>query len=342
MVTRGRSVRTDGSGSIGSDDDRSERPNEQGIATTERSIGRYHGIVTTLAEHTAIGGVHTFSVVEDDDGYVGYAGTSTDGPIDRWASANLERWQRTIDSPVIDRPGARWPTLLYDDGTYWMVVREATPLGGLWETSPGRWFARQVPRHRLSFMVDQVRRKISPARPTYVSLYASENGIKFEFDRRLVDPFSGGAVHNQNPFLLRDQESGVVLLYHRGNEDQWEIRYRRASSVPTLDDAEDVRLASSSELLAAPAAFYHSGRETYVLLVETIRDGDWYTEWVATGDLSTGFDPDDTRVLLGNDRACPFPHVEGQTLYLFVSRRLQGGILPRWTGEIHRYDVGNS
>lgn len=314
------------------------------LETNLDRIGDYRGIVARLPSHTAIGGVHTFSIVWNPtrEQYVGYAGALLEGPIDAWFSDDLHTWRPYESNPIRNRPGLRWPSVLHGDGTYFMAVRSERHTGNGATDRLFRGFLTRSPSSRPLFAADRIRRKFTPEAPTTISLYSSEDGLDFTFETRLVDRAQTGMPYNQNPFLFVDPETGRPgLVYHTAEEGRWEIRYRSAESIPALSEAPDTVLASSSALLAAPALFYHPAQSAYYLLVETFdsETENWLTEMYVLDDLPSRVEAADSLLLFENDEACPFPYVENDTLYLFIARRLRDGLFPYWSGTIHAVDL---
>ena len=298
----------------------------------------------TLGAHTAVGGVHTFSIVRDpaNDRFFGYAGPLTDGPIDLWVSSNLIDWAPAAENPILAQPGLRWPSVYHEDDRFYLATRGEYFGDQSVGDRIGVRTNREIARRPSLFAADRIRRKLTTPRPTSISLYASDDGVSFDFEETFVEEYAHDNPFNQNPFLFPDPPSGGVgLVYYSGdNQDIFDIRCRVAETVGGLLDAPSRTLIRTDDLLAAPAVFYHPDRESYWLLAEAKADGPGSRRWIVvayeSASLTDGFEGATRRIVFENDVACPFPYVYEGDLYLFVSKRLRGGLLPRWEGRIYR------
>ena len=277
-------------------------------------------------------GVHTFTIAESPtgSGYVGFAGPVMDGPIDRWTSTNLETWQRTPRTPVLERSKLRWPTVLWEDGDLFMVARGA----------------HRGPIAKLQTYVRRAKGKIpglEATEPMRIDLYRSEDGRKFSRQQELVGPDQTGFPYNRNPFLFRDPVSNQIgLLYYTGTFSHFEIRLRLANDVPGLVDGGEAVLVESDKILAAPALWYDDEAGEYMLFCETFDESSnvWATDVFRSAEMRQGFDVHTGTRIFSDNRACAFPYeFEGQ-LYITVSHCTgdvgYGGIDSQWIGEIYR------
>lgn len=297
---------------------------------------------TTIPDHTAIGGVHTFSVVPapGSSEYFGYAGPLVSGPIDLWRSSDLKNWTPYPENPILETRGLRWPSVLYDRGWFHMVVRGGYDTPGRRASTLGRLHSAAM-RNQPLFAAERVYERLRDIPATSIDLYVSRDGVSFERKETLVERFASGNRDNHNPFLFRDPRTDeVAMVYYSGDRTEWQIRCRTASTVPALSRGEDRVVLSSSRTLAAPAVFYHPTREQYCLLAEELNErNEWITTLYVSDDLSSGFHTSSRHVLFDDDEACPFPFVDDRTLHLFVSKRLHDGMVPRWQGRIHRLNL---
>lgn len=305
-------------------------------STRVEDLGHYRGVVRRFEDHTGIPGFHTLSITKgkNEQGYFGYAGTFTDGPIDLWMSDTLVDWRPYSDNPIMSKPGLRWSSVVTHDDTFYMATRGTRSPALLFE-SEGRSAAESTPL----FVADRLSRKVFGQKTSSISLFTSKDGVDFTGETKLVPEYHHGNRFNQNPFLFElPSRNAFGLIYYTGT-DEWKIALRTSETVEGLVDAKDTILLSATETLAAPALFYWNG--SYHLMTESIdsRTGEWVTDIRQSERLRDGFEIAEPTRMFENDRACASPFVADQSLYIFVSKRVSTGLIPKWHGELHRYDA---
>lgn len=299
-----------------------------------RLLGAHTETVELPASTALERGVHTFDVVGDGDGgYHGYAGPVREGVVEHRRATDRRAWTIT-DQPLFTGDGHRWPTAIRHEGVIYLAVRTAAaPTAGDVAVLTAEGRTGLVRRLKNAYRLAVRGQKL-----TSIHLYRSPDGTSFSRVGPLVAPRHAGNVQNGNPFLFRAVDGRVGLVHVSSNLEHRELRCRLAAAPTDLPDAPAHTLLRADSVLAAPAMFHHPVREEYVLLAERL-DGD---EWVTTAYTSErpdgGFSLAGEVLLYEEDVACPFPHVDGEDLWLFLSRR-EDAATSRWTGLFHRYDL---
>lgn len=267
-------------------------------------------------DHSSGRGVHTFDIVKqpDGDGYFGYAGPLiSGGRVELWVSDDCYEWRPHPERVVFQRPGARWPTVIREDESVFMIVRQATSpvdrvLDWVYHRSDGT--GMRIPRKLFRYVGK-----------TRLDIYKSEDGIQFEEVDSLCRPNTTGRQKHKNPFLFKHPDRGVGLVYSSQSSSRFQIRYRHADTVRQLDESSDTVLLSSDSLVAAPSIYYDDTTGVYSLLAEEM-DHDrnvWLTTMYTVDNLRDGADPESRHVLFENNVACPFPYWDNNDSLLFVS-----------------------
>ena len=252
------------------------------------------GIILGETQHSGKSPPHTLSVVRPNPAgkfnghiYWGYVGEARSGNIDLRFSEGLLTWQPYKDNPIIARKGIRWPSVLHEGDAFYMA-------------------------HTIDFGGD-----------SFLVLKKSTDGIHFSLVSNLTNPVSGE--DTRNPYLFKDLNSNnFYLFYKRWTEERSEIRVKEAKTLEGLCKASSkVLLTRVSGTIAAPSMFYANG--IYWLLTEG-RGKPWVVEAYASATPNGPFIENPSGWILFNDDACPFPYVEGNTLYNFICHRENGTI----------------
>jgi hypothetical protein len=272
-------------------------------------------------DHTSGRGVHTFDIVKqpDGDGYFGYAGPLiSGGRVELWVSDDLYEWQPHPERVVFQRPGARWPTVIREGGSVFMIVRQSTsPVDRVldwvyhWSDETGVRIPRKLFRY-----VGKIR----------LDIYESKNGVQFEKVGSFCRPNTTGREIHRNPFLFEHPDEGVGLVYSSRSSSLSQIRYRHADTVKQLSVSSDTVLLSSDSVVAAPSIYYDEATGVHSLLAEEMdRDRNvWITTSYMVDNLRDGVDLESRQVLFRDNVACPFPYWDGDDSLLFVSHCTTG------------------
>ena len=257
---------------------------------------------------------HTLSVVQANSGgytYWGYYGlvNSTPNPpcggIGLAYSNDLVTWTKYTGNPVFTN--GRWASVRLVNGTFYMAYEQ-----------------------NYCDSNDQI------------ELATSTDGINWTDAGTLVPAGYGGYsgnIRNQNPDLFLNPNDGKFYLYwYSGNDaDTYHIMVRSASSPSGLSDgSSDITIASSTNTLAAPNAFYYNG--TYYLSTETLNNGtcsdsskcQWNVNVFSSASPTSGFTPLPGNPVVGNDTACMFQHQFGTTLHSYFCKRVDPTNIDSW------------
>ena len=256
---------------------------------------------------------HTLSVVQANSGgytYWGYYGlvnstSSTCGGIGLAYSNDLVTWTKYTGNPVFTN--GRWASVRLVNGTFYMTYTQ-----------------------NYCDSNDQI------------ELATSTDGINWTDVETLVPAGYGGYsgnIRNQNSDLFLNPNDGKFYLYwYSGNDaDTYHIMVRSASSPSGLSDgSSDITIASSTNTLAAPNAFYYNG--TYYLSTETLNNGtcsdsskcQWNVNVFSSASPTGGFTPLPGNPVVGNDTACMFQHQFGTTLHSYFCKRQDPTNIDSW------------
>ncbi|MCL5995428.1 MAG: DUF2341 domain-containing protein [Chloroflexi bacterium] len=249
--------------------------------------------VLTVTQSWEKAAPHTLSVVEvDRDGYRywGYYGLTNCGGIGLVRSNDLLHWDKYERNPLYGNGGERWPSVVKVDGTYYMV-------------------------HDRDYCTR-----------SYLVLRSSKDGLDFgppDTYTVLIPPEDGA--RNQNANLFYDPNSRLFYLYwYRGDQHgTWQIKARSAATAEGLADPANERvLIEEPYEIAAPHMLYYDN--TYFLATE-VNENAWKTR-VYQGASATGpFVELPGNPILGDNEACFFQHVFGDTLHAYYCKDTGAG-----------------
>jgi len=294
-------------------------------------------VVHRFVDHSCADGPHTISIAPslDSEGFIAAVGPVKSGTVDLYRSPDCETWKSLADCPSYHRRGLRWPSVLTWNDRYYVAVRGWRPTGIA--TRFLDRITRTTVRYRPTYLAHRMVHSVTTPM-TSIQLLEVPTCGDVRFAGTVVPPGDSGHRKNQNPFLfvLPDGES-VGLVYYSGDEKQSEIRLKVASEPGELSDATSHRLLRTARTIAAPSCCVDPVSGEALVFAELKEDGIWKTIYYRSDSLSTQIPADEYEELYTDDVACPFPFVSNDDLYLGVARKHQGGVVHRWTGEIHRF-----
>lgn len=257
--------------------------------TSPASDGYYHlGPASTIMtqdtpwEYEA---PHTLSVVTAPTGapwtYYGYYGLQGCSGIGIAGSNDLRNWTKFPSNPLFAGGGERWPHVLQQGSTYFMV-------------------------HTINF-----------CGTTSIVYRTSTNGTSWSGPTQMVAPQAGQ--RNQNPNLFQDPKTGLFhLFWYRGNDATlWTIMGRTASTLSGLATASNQVLISSNQTLAAPNMMFRDS--TYFLSTE-ISEGVWKTVVFSAPSPTGPFTRLPGNPLMGDGSACLFQFPLGSSIYQYYCK----------------------
>lgn len=239
-------------------------------------------------QHTGKSSPHTLCVVRPNSTgkykghtYWGYVGEQKNGNIDLRFSEDLHNWQSFAGNPIIEGNKARWPSVLFEDGKFYMA-------------------------HTINYGQD-----------ASIVLEKSHDGINFYKVANLTSSITN---QDRNPFLFKDPVTKkYYLFYKRYVNHKNEIRVKESATIEGLYNTNSIVLLERRKgTIAAPAMFYANG--LYWLLAES-GGMPWAIEAYASAKPTGPFIENPAGWILSNDDGCPFPYVERDTLYLYVCHR---------------------
>ncbi len=258
-------------------------------------------------------GVHILSIVEaNKDGYK-YWGYYCGGAyyysygVGLARSNDLIKWDKYETSEKINIPivgtdkfgyGGRWPTVAYDNETFYMFVTK-------------------------DFDSD-----------SHICLYTSTDGIAFDYKQNIMKP--APMWRNQNPFLFKNTNDGKwYLYYYSGNDaDKFFIKVRCADKIDDIAKAKDVVVMSDvdDEIVAAPSMFTWN-KKYYLLTETTIKNGnDWRTVAWVSDRPDGGFLECSNSPLPADVHACAFQFYLNNNLYITYSHQISAD--PNWVWDL--------
>lgn len=295
-------------------------------------------VVHRFVDHSCVDGPHTISMAPslESEGFVAAVGPVNSGTVDLYRSPDCEAWRPMAECPSYHRRGLRWPSVLTRDDCYYVAVRGWRPTG--LATRLLDRITRTTVRYRPTYLAHRMVHAVTTPTTSIQLLEVSANG-DVQFAGTVVPPGESGNRKKQNPFLfvLPDGES-VGLVYYSGDEKQSELRVKVASEPAELPEATSHRLLRTSRTIAAPSCCVDPVSGDVLVFAELKEDGIWKTIYYRTDSLPTRIQADEYEELYTDDVACPFPFVRNDVLYLGVARKHEGGVIHRWTGEIHRFE----
>lgn len=237
---------------------------------------------------------HTFDVVDwNHDGYRywGYYGLQAypgGGPVGLARSNDLETWTKYDDlgtipvgDPVINVTNARWPSVLFVDGTLHIFYTDYT--------DPASSIVRET----------------------------SVDGITFTSSKSLVVSSEPG-IYNGSPDLFIGPDGTYYLYWVRITGSEHQIMARSASTIEGLSSATNVTVMTSATTLAAPDMMYRNGK--YYLTCEVYPSSVWETYAYESTSPTSGFTPVTGNPILGDGIACYSQHVIGTTLHAYYAK----------------------
>ena len=257
------------------------------------------GIILNNSEHSGESAPHTVSVVRpnaignfENHTYWIYVGEQKNGNIDLWFAEDIENkdtWAQHHSNPIISGNQARWPTVLFDDGVFWMV-------------------------HTVEYLEG-----------AYSVVLNSTDGVNFSFVGNIYSDFTNAYPQGYfNPFLFNDPNTGnIILLQQFENDTVEQVVIKIADSVYSLIEAESIVIGDTSEGIwsKAPSMFFHN--ETYWLLTEGT-PSNWSTFAYRSSTIDGEYIEVANSPILDDNTACPFPYIEDDILYNFVCYEASG------------------
>ncbi|HTY43769.1 MAG TPA: LamG-like jellyroll fold domain-containing protein [Patescibacteria group bacterium] len=264
-------------------------------------------------QHSGTTAPHTLTIIRPNPSgqwnghtYWGYVGEQGSGEtqIDLRFSEDLINWTAYESNPIVTRSGgARWPTVIFDNNTFWMT-----------------------------FQADY--------NSSWAPLYNSTDGINFFYDKILIPQIEGK--RNPPGQILKDKNFFYLLYNNYENYTDFPnnrtIKIRQANTVEGLNDSSnDITLLSSnssSYYVAAPNIFYSNGY--YWLQTESqSASGIWFTEVYFSKNITGPYETVYNSPILAGGNACPISYLENGIIYDSICN-YSGG---KWRLDLVQYNA---